>query len=161
MPVPTLGEAKLPLAAAQLTLPTSPEKTPLNVQFVIFAIVVPSYVLLPAVTEGVIKRTGTARVMRDRKVIHTGNMTIARIRLQKQALVPEHSHVHEQVSMVEKGALKFIIDGGEQIVRAGEALAIAPHVKHSVEALEDSQVTDVFSPSRDDWRSGNDQYLRR
>jgi len=96
-----------------------------------------------------------------RKVIHTGNMTIARIRLKKQAVVPEHSHLHEQVTMVEKGALKFILDGGEQIVRAGEALAIAPHVKHSVEALEDSQVTDVFSPSRDDWRAGDDQYLRR
>ena len=97
----------------------------------------------------------------SRKVIHTGNMTIARIRLQKQALVPEHSHLHDQVTMVEKGALKFIIDGGEQVVRAGEALAIAPHVKHSVEALEDSQVTDVFSPCRDDWRTGDDQYLRR
>ena len=96
-----------------------------------------------------------------RKVIHTQNMTIARIQLQKHAVVPEHSHVHEQVTMVERGALKFLLDGDEQIVRGGEALAIAPHVKHSVEALEDSQVMDVFSPARDDWRAGNDQYLRR
>ena len=96
-----------------------------------------------------------------RKAIHAANMTIARLEIQKDAIVPEHSHVNEQVTMVERGALKFIMDGREQIVRGGEALTIPPHSRHSVEALEDSVVTDVFSPAREDWIRGDDAYLRR
>jgi quercetin dioxygenase-like cupin family protein len=97
----------------------------------------------------------------SRRVIHTQSMTIARLLLLKYATVPEHSHVHEQVTMVERGALKFILDGREQIVRGGEALTILPNSRHSVEALEDSVVTDVFSPAREDWIRGDDAYLRR
>ena len=96
----------------------------------------------------------------SRRVIHTQSMTIARLLLLKYATVPEHSHVHEQVTMVERGALKFILDGREQIVRGGEALTIPPNSRHSVEALEDSVVTDVFSPAREDWIRGDDAYLR-
>jgi quercetin dioxygenase-like cupin family protein len=96
----------------------------------------------------------------SRKVIHTQNMTIARIRLEKHAVVPEHSHVNEQISMVEKGTLKFVFDGVEQLVRAGEVITIPPHAKHLVEALEDSEALDIFSPAREDWIAGADQYLR-
>ena len=95
-----------------------------------------------------------------RQAIHTQNLTIARILLLKYAVVPEHSHVQEQVTMVERGALKFLIDGGEKTVRAGEAFTIPPHAPHAVEALEDSVVIDVFSPCRDDWQRGDDAYLR-
>ena len=97
----------------------------------------------------------------SRRVIHTQSMTIARIKLDKNAVVPEHSHHHEQISMVEAGALRFVVDGREQILRAGDTLTIPPHVKHLVEALEDSVATDVFSPAREDWINGADSYLRR
>ena len=81
--------------------------------------------------------------------------------LRKGATVPEHSHVNEQVSMVERGALVFLIGGSEQVVRAGESLVIPPHVPHRVDALEDSAVIDLFSPARADWIRGDDAYLRR
>ena len=96
-----------------------------------------------------------------RKCIHGEQLTIARLSLQKYAVVPEHSHHNEQVSMVERGALKFSIAGREQIVRAGEALLIAANEPHAVEALEDSTVVDVFSPARQDWIRGDDAYLRK
>lgn len=96
-----------------------------------------------------------------RQAIHTANMTIARLRLRKDAVVPEHHHVHEQVATVEQGALKFFIEGREVILRAGESLAIPSNVPHGVEALEDTIVVDVFSPPRQDWLAGDDAYLRR
>ena len=96
-----------------------------------------------------------------RKVIHTETMTIARLELQKSAVVPEHRHENEQVTTMESGSLKFFIDGGEKIVRAGESLVIPPNLPHRVEALEDSVVVDTFSPRRDDWLRGDDSYLRR
>lgn len=96
-----------------------------------------------------------------RKVIHGGNLTVARLELRQYAVVTEHSHVNEQITMVERGALKFFIDGREQIVKAGEVLTIPPHTPHGVEAIEDTVVTDVFSPAREDWLRGDDAYLRR
>ena len=96
-----------------------------------------------------------------RQAIHSGSMTIARLELMKDAVVPEHSHHNEQVSMVERGALQFAIEGGQQVVRAGESLVIPPHVAHGVVALEDTVVMDVFSPAREDWIKGDDAYLRK
>jgi quercetin dioxygenase-like cupin family protein len=96
-----------------------------------------------------------------RKVIHTGQMTIARLNLLKDAVVPEHSHINEQVSNVEQGALLFHVGGVDQLVVSGESLVIPPHVPHSVTVLEDTAVTDIFTPRREDWISGDDAYLRR
>ena len=61
--------------------------------------------------------------------------------------------------MVE-GALNFLIEGREVIVRAGEILCIPPHVPHEVIALEDSVALDIFNPPREDWIRGDDAYLR-
>jgi quercetin dioxygenase-like cupin family protein len=99
--------------------------------------------------------------MVGRRAIHGSQMTVARIDLQKYAVVPEHSHVNEQVCLVERGAIKFMSQGREQIVRAGEALVIPPNEPHAVEALEDSAVVDIFAPVREDWIRGDDAYLRR
>lgn len=96
-----------------------------------------------------------------RRLIHAANLTIARLSLTKGAVVPEHHHVHEQVSMVETGALRFMVAGQERIVRAGETIVLPSGVPHSVEATEDTTVTDIFSPPRDDWQRGDDAYLRR
>ena len=96
-----------------------------------------------------------------RRVIHSRNLTIARLRIDKGAVVPEHSHINEQIAMVERGALKFVIAGREQIVRAGEAVVVPPGASHFVEALEETTVTDIFSPPREDWQRGDDAYLRR
>jgi len=96
-----------------------------------------------------------------RQVIHTETMTIARLSLKQGCFVPEHSHHNEQVSMVEQGALRFVLAGNETIVKAGEMLQIPPHVPHSAEALEDSIAVDLFSPCREDWKRGDDAYLRK
>lgn len=96
-----------------------------------------------------------------RRAFHGANLTIARLEIKKSAVVPEHHHVNEQVSIVESGALKFFIGGQELIVRGGEALEIPPNVPHGVEALEDTVVVDIFAPGRADWLRGDDAYLRK
>jgi quercetin dioxygenase-like cupin family protein len=96
-----------------------------------------------------------------RRMFHTPRLTVARLHLQKYATVPEHSHEHEQVTTVERGALQFTVAGVRQVVRAGESLALSSGEPHAVEALEDTLVIDVFSPAREDWISGDDAYLRQ
>jgi quercetin dioxygenase-like cupin family protein len=97
----------------------------------------------------------------SRRVIHTPALTIAKLTLRKGAIVPLHHHVNEQVTMMQSGALRFVLSGEEIIVRGGEALCIPPHAPHMVEALEDSEATDVFTPAREDWIRGDDAYLRK
>ena len=96
----------------------------------------------------------------ERQAIHGERMTVARIFLEKGVLVPSHAHENEQISLVIEGKLLFHIDGEEQIVEAGTVVMIPPGAPHFVEALEDSVAIDLFSPVREDWRRGDDAYLR-
>jgi quercetin dioxygenase-like cupin family protein len=96
-----------------------------------------------------------------RQVIHADTMTVARMYLSKGCVVPEHSHHNEQISMLEQGSAKFVVDGVERVMKAGEALRIPPHVRHSVVAVEDCVALDLFSPRREDWLRGDDSYLRK
>jgi quercetin dioxygenase-like cupin family protein len=80
--------------------------------------------------------------------------------LSKGAYVPPHHHVSEQITIILKGALEFTTEGRKIVVREGETLVIPPNVEHAALALEDSIDVDCFSPLREDWLSGTDQYLR-
>ncbi|HXE90170.1 MAG TPA: cupin domain-containing protein [Terriglobales bacterium] len=96
----------------------------------------------------------------ERQFVTTQNVTLARFRLRKGVVIPEHSHVNEQLTSVLEGALKLIFPGREVVVRAGEVACIPPHLPHAAEAMEDTIVLDVFSPPRADWLQGDDAYLR-
>jgi quercetin dioxygenase-like cupin family protein len=95
-----------------------------------------------------------------RQVVHADAMTVARLALQKGAVVPRHSHPNEQVSTIERGRLRFVFDDGEVEVSTGESMQIPANVPHAVHALEDSVALDLFSPRREDWLRGEDAYIR-
>lgn len=96
----------------------------------------------------------------DRQMITGDQLMFARILLKKGCVVPEHSHVNEQMTYIVEGALKFWIDGKELVVRGGEVLCIPANMPHKAEALEDTLDMDIFYPPRQDWLSGSDAYLR-
>ncbi len=95
-----------------------------------------------------------------RQMLSGENATVARIFLARGAYVPRHAHVSEQYSLILSGALKFIFDDREMIVRAGELVFIPSNVSHAAEALEDTVDLDVFAPRREDWIRKDDAYLR-
>jgi quercetin dioxygenase-like cupin family protein len=99
--------------------------------------------------------------MISRKVVSGEKEMLAQIYLKKGALVPVHEHESEQISYVLQGALRFLIDGEEIIIREGDVLHIPSMVPHQAEALEDTFELDVFSPIRQDWLDGTDEYFRR
>jgi quercetin dioxygenase-like cupin family protein len=96
----------------------------------------------------------------SRRMIVGQNEMIGYIVLLKGCYVPPHRHISEQITLILKGALKFNVDGKEIVVKEGEALVIPPNVEHSAVALEDTIDLDCFSPLREDWLTGRDQYLR-
>lgn len=97
----------------------------------------------------------------ERQFVHGEQAMFARLLLRKGCIVPEHSHLNEQITYVLEGALRFHISGQQIVVGAGEMLVIPANVPHSAEALEDTIDLDVFSPPRADWIAGTDSYLRK
>lgn len=97
----------------------------------------------------------------ERQLIVGQDVMLARLLLRKGCVVPMHSHINEQLSMIFSGALKFWIDGKELVVRGGEVLTIPPNMPHQAEALEDTTGIDVFHPPRADWINKTDRYLRK
>jgi len=97
----------------------------------------------------------------SRRYITADRVTVARFELKRGAVVPQHAHENEQVSYIISGALKFVFDGRDIVVRGGEVLQIAPNVPHAAEAVEDTVAIDVFSPIRQDWIDKTDSYFRR
>jgi len=95
-----------------------------------------------------------------RKLMAGDRVMLSELVLKKGCIVPAHHHENEQISYVLRGTLKFVINGEEIILRTGEVLHIPSNVVHSAEALEDTLDLDVFSPPRQDWLDGTDQYLR-
>jgi quercetin dioxygenase-like cupin family protein len=95
-----------------------------------------------------------------RQFIVGRDIMVARVLMKKGAIVPEHSHMNEQVTYILAGALKFWIDGKELVVHEGEVLTIPPDMPHKAEALEDTVDLDVFNPPRADWMNKDDSYLR-
>ncbi len=99
----------------------------------------------------------------QRKVISGERAMLAQVFLEKGAVVPMHSHENEQITYLLQGTLKFWIGEGKEelVLRAGEVLHIPSMVPHQAEALEDCLDVDVFSPPRQDWLDGTDDYFRR
>ena len=96
----------------------------------------------------------------QRQMVWGQGVMLARILLKKGCVVPMHSHLNEQLTYILEGALKFLIDGREIVVNAGEVLTIPAHMPHQAEALADTVDLDIFHPPRADWINKTDQYLR-
>lgn len=82
----------------------------------------------------------------------TDAMMLVEIQLDAGAIVPEHSHPHEQVGYVVAGALRLKIGDEEQLLKPGDGYAIPGDVPHSAVATEATTLIDVFSPPREAYR---------
>jgi quercetin dioxygenase-like cupin family protein len=99
----------------------------------------------------------------ERRLVTGERIMLAFLHLRRGCQVPRHSHHNEQLSYVIEGRLRFLV-GPEQeevVVGPGQVLFLPGHLPHSAEALEDTRGIDVFSPPRQDWLDGTDDYLRR
>ena len=68
------------------------------------------------------------------------------------AIVPEHSHPHEQAGLVLQGRFKFRIGDEEREVGPGEAFIIPGNIVHAGVVTEGpAQILDIFTPVREDY----------
>lgn len=80
-----------------------------------------------------------------RRVI--GDMAmISHVTLEKGCVVGVHQHANEQVTAILRGRLRFTLAGGTRDVGPGEVVLFPANAPHGAEALEETEVLDVFSP---------------
>lgn len=107
--------------------------------------------------------TETVNPHMRRKIITGEKMTVARIYLADGFLVPMHAHVHEQITQVISGRMRFVF--GEDRARTveygpGDVVVIPSNLPHEALAIGDVEEMDMWTPRRDDWLDGTDAYLR-
>jgi quercetin dioxygenase-like cupin family protein len=79
------------------------------------------------------------------------------IEFEAGAVVPAHSHPHEQLGLCLRGTQVLVIDGVEHPCGPMEGYVIPGGVEHSAHCGPDgATVVDVFQPVREDYRSRYD-----
>ena|SRR5579871_3421989 len=73
--------------------------------------------------------------------------------LERDSVVPQHSHMNDQVGYVVYGKVEMTIGDVQQICNPGDSYAIPGGIVHSARAMIDSLVLDCFSPPRNDYRT--------
>ena len=95
------------------------------------------------------------------RFVHSDSMTIAFVDVDEGAQLPEHAHVHEQVTTLLEGRFDLTINGITHHMEPGDVCVIPSNAPHSGKAHTRCRITDVFNPVREDFRSGAVAYAVR
>ena len=86
------------------------------------------------------------------KFVHSANMTFAHWEIKKGALLPAHSHEHEQVANMISGEFELTVAGERMLLQPGDVAIIPSNAIHSGVAITDCKIIDAFYPVREDYR---------
>ena len=84
-------------------------------------------------------------------LVHGKQTLMTEVRFEKGAVIPPHSHPHEQTGYLLSGQMDFLVAGEHHMARPGDSWNIAGDVEHGATALEETVVIEVFSPVREDY----------
>jgi len=79
-------------------------------------------------------------------------MTVAHWYFEEGAVLPSHSHHHEQVTNVISGKIDFTVGEDKCVMESGFSVCIPSDITHSGVALEKTYIIDVFHPVREDYK---------
>ena len=82
---------------------------------------------------------------------YSGKLMLVRHLMEKGWVGARHSHPHEQLVYIVRGHIQF--NGGDRTfeARAGDSFLVPGGIEHQANALEESEVLDVFTPLREDY----------
>lgn len=84
-------------------------------------------------------------------LVHGDKTLLVEFRMKKGALLPRHSHPHEQTGYLVSGNIELTIGTETFIVKPGDSWCIAGNLEHNAVILEDTVAIEVFSPVREDY----------
>ncbi|MDA1274015.1 MAG: cupin domain-containing protein [Verrucomicrobia bacterium] len=86
------------------------------------------------------------------RFVHSEFMTFAHWSIEAGAVLPEHSHPHEQVANVISGEFELTINGETKRLFPGSVGIIPPNAVHGGTAITPCHIIDAFHPVREDYR---------
>jgi quercetin dioxygenase-like cupin family protein len=88
----------------------------------------------------------------ERQMVVGQNLMICRFRFTPFLETPQHRHLHEQMSIVVSGRIRFFIEGEERICSPGDVLQFPANCLHGATMMDEEVVLiDVFTPLREDF----------
>ena len=85
----------------------------------------------------------------ERQMVVGQRLMLCRLRFRPHVVTPVHSHPHEQMTLVEKGRVRFAIGGETRIASAGDVVCFPSGVSHGATILDEEVVlVDIFTPLR-------------
>lgn len=88
----------------------------------------------------------------ERQMIWGDQVMVCRLRIAPRVVTAVHTHPHEQITMVERGTVRFTVAGQERLSLPGDVLHFPSHCEHGATVLDEEAVLiDIFSPVREDF----------
>jgi len=88
----------------------------------------------------------------ERQMVVGERMMICRFRFAPFLVTPEHTHPHEQMSMVISGRVRFFVAGEERLALPGDVLHFPSNCLHGATMMDEEVVIiDIFTPLREDF----------
>jgi len=88
----------------------------------------------------------------ERQMIWGERLMVCRLRIAPHTVTPLHRHPHEQITLVERGPVRFTIDGRTRVAQTGDVLHFPSECEHGATMLDAEVILiDIFSPVREDF----------
>ena len=88
----------------------------------------------------------------ERRMIVGERLMVCRLRFAPLVVTAVHTHPHEQMTLVERGRVRFSIGDEERIAGPGDILHFPPNIRHGATMLdEEVALVDIFTPVREDF----------
>jgi quercetin dioxygenase-like cupin family protein len=93
---------------------------------------------------------------------HGERIMLSLVEFDTDAVVPPHSHPHEQAGIVLDGRLELTIAGDARVLSAGDSWIIPGGVEHAARPVGGPcRALDIFSPIREDYAAGRNVYAKQ
>jgi quercetin dioxygenase-like cupin family protein len=79
------------------------------------------------------------------------HLMMVRVKFERRAVGALHTHPHRQVTAVESGVFEVVVGEQKRTLTQGDCFFVPPDVPHSVLAIEEGFLLDVFTPARLDF----------
>jgi len=88
----------------------------------------------------------------ERQMVVGEQLMICRFRFAPFLVTPEHTHPHEQMSIVISGRVRFFVEGEERLALPGDVLHFPSNSLHGATMMDEEVVIiDIFTPLREDF----------
>src|SRR5215831_9176134 len=90
-----------------------------------------------------------------RQLLTGDRIMVCRLTFVPGVVTAVHSHPHEQIVLVERGRVRFTVDGRDYFASAGDIIHFRSGCQHGATILDEETVLiDIFSPIREDFLPG-------